>query len=308
MKKLLGSFLAVALLTSQVAAQSNPAFDLQDPADGHTTGTINGNTNVLDMVGGYTENGSNTLSNDVSGNAGTATSLSANGANCSAGSAPLGVDASGAAESCTDYLENVSEDASPTLGGDLAGADFALLNISTGHINGQLTVGGLVSCDTIDTDANGVMSCGTDATGGAGSLATVLSSVTWSGSSGSNSSFAVCEASAPITTTGGLVRYSVVTSPGHNQAASNTKVHLLRSDGTTSSFVEGNDQDTGCTNTTSSGASHQGSTTCAGTDFVASGTSASYTYCVGYAVDGGSGWILAIEGLHRLEVTEVNIQ
>ena len=38
---------------------------------------------------------------NTSGNAGTATALAANGANCSAGSYPLGVDASGAVESCT---------------------------------------------------------------------------------------------------------------------------------------------------------------------------------------------------------------
>lgn len=37
----------------------------------------------------------------ISGNAGTATALAANGANCSAGNYPLGVDASGAVESCT---------------------------------------------------------------------------------------------------------------------------------------------------------------------------------------------------------------
>lgn len=37
-----------------------------------------------------------------SGNAGTASALAANGGNCSAGSFPLGVDASGAVESCTD--------------------------------------------------------------------------------------------------------------------------------------------------------------------------------------------------------------
>lgn len=45
------------------------------------------------------------------GNADTATALSANGANCSAGNAPLGVDASGAAESCFDVwteAENTS--------------------------------------------------------------------------------------------------------------------------------------------------------------------------------------------------------
>jgi len=40
-------------------------------------------------------------STSLSGNASTATALAANGANCSAGQYPLGVDASGAAESCT---------------------------------------------------------------------------------------------------------------------------------------------------------------------------------------------------------------
>lgn len=41
------------------------------------------------------------LNGPGSQNAATATALAANGANCSAGSYPLGVDASGAAESCT---------------------------------------------------------------------------------------------------------------------------------------------------------------------------------------------------------------
>ena len=43
--------------------------------------------------------------------AATATALAANGANCSAGSAPLGVDASGTAETCTDYEEDLSNSA-----------------------------------------------------------------------------------------------------------------------------------------------------------------------------------------------------
>jgi hypothetical protein len=46
----------------------------------------------------------NTISGSVSGNAGTATALAANGANCTAGSFPLGVNASGAAESCADNI------------------------------------------------------------------------------------------------------------------------------------------------------------------------------------------------------------
>jgi hypothetical protein len=44
----------------------------------------------------------------ISGNAATATALAVNGANCSAGSFPLGVDASGASESCTATAELLS--------------------------------------------------------------------------------------------------------------------------------------------------------------------------------------------------------
>lgn len=54
---------------------------------------------------------SSPLNTDISGNAGTATALAANGANCSAGNAPLGVDASGAVESCTDFEEDLSNEA-----------------------------------------------------------------------------------------------------------------------------------------------------------------------------------------------------
>lgn len=44
----------------------------------------------------------------ITGNAGTATALAANGANCSAGSYPLGVSASGAVESCTAVAANAN--------------------------------------------------------------------------------------------------------------------------------------------------------------------------------------------------------
>lgn len=87
------------------------------------------------------------LTGTLTGNADTATALAANGSNCSAGSAPLGVDASGAVESCTDYeedlsneaglyaalsdvslfLEDLIDDTTPQLGGDLdaEGNNFA---------------------------------------------------------------------------------------------------------------------------------------------------------------------------------------
>lgn len=52
-----------------------------------------------------------TCSASISGfNAGTATALAANGANCSAGNYPLGVDASGAVENCTAAVTTSSTD------------------------------------------------------------------------------------------------------------------------------------------------------------------------------------------------------
>lgn len=58
---------------------------------------------LLIAVVAYATPPSPPFSNNITGNAATATSLAANGANCNAGYAPLGVDASGAVESCTQY-------------------------------------------------------------------------------------------------------------------------------------------------------------------------------------------------------------
>lgn len=54
------------------------------------------NGQVLALSGGYPG-----WTTNIAGNAGTATALAANPSNCAAGTFPLGVDASGAAESCT---------------------------------------------------------------------------------------------------------------------------------------------------------------------------------------------------------------
>lgn len=51
-----------------------------------------------------------TLTGDLTGNADTATALSANGSNCSAGNAPLGVDENGAVESCYDVFTQAEND------------------------------------------------------------------------------------------------------------------------------------------------------------------------------------------------------
>lgn len=65
--------------------------------------------NVVDNLSGNNSNWAPTLGTGVVNNlhantSATATALAANGANCSAGNFPLGVDASGAAEGCTDVV------------------------------------------------------------------------------------------------------------------------------------------------------------------------------------------------------------
>ena len=69
-----------------------------------------------------------TVSNTISGNAGTATALAANGANCSAGSFPLGVSASGAAESCADDITGNAATATALAanGGNCSAGSFPL--------------------------------------------------------------------------------------------------------------------------------------------------------------------------------------
>lgn len=71
----------------------------------------------------------------ISGNAGTATALAANGANCSAGNYPLGVDASGAVEDCTAVAAGGS--ITLDLGDDGGNDSTALGEIAiTGDTNG----------------------------------------------------------------------------------------------------------------------------------------------------------------------------
>lgn len=105
------------------------------------------------FIGALTGN----VTGDVTGNADTATALAANGANCTAGNAPLGVDASGAVESCFDvwteaentsagYIANVVEDTTPQLGGELDAQDnniTSVSNITLDSIQADSTSGGI---------------------------------------------------------------------------------------------------------------------------------------------------------------------
>lgn len=92
-----------SVYASALGSDDNYVTDAEKVVIGNTSGTNTGDQTT------------------ITGNAGTATALAANGANCSAGQYPLGVDASGAVESCTagGGLLNIVEDTTPQLGGDL---------------------------------------------------------------------------------------------------------------------------------------------------------------------------------------------
>lgn len=90
-----------------------------------TSSTVGSTIVARDSSGNFSANAitAGTFTGALTGNASTATALAANGANCSANNAPLGVDASGAAESCfavVPQTRTISTTAPVTGGGDLS--------------------------------------------------------------------------------------------------------------------------------------------------------------------------------------------
>ena len=123
---------------------------------------------------------SNLITGSVSGNAGTATALAANGTNCSAGSYPLGVDASGNSESCTvattGTVTAVSVASSNGFAGSSSGGATPALTIST-SITGLLKGNGTAISAAALSDfptmaANTLIGNGTGVTAAPTALAT----------------------------------------------------------------------------------------------------------------------------------------
>lgn len=119
-------------------------------------------------VGTATQNGSNKLtvqggvyvSGTITGNATTAsaaTALAANGANCSAGSSPLGVDASGAVESCFSVVRPADIDTSAEI------AALVTNETGTGSLvfNTAPTFSGTVTATAFVGDGSGLTGVGT---------------------------------------------------------------------------------------------------------------------------------------------------
>ncbi len=98
---------------------------------------------------------------------------------------------------------------------------------TTLHVTGGARITGLVSCDTIDTDANGVLSCGTDGAGGAGLAKNAADTSTAAITSSNflyvftNSSSAVASGVLKVdngSNTGSALSVTSSANPGSNQA------------------------------------------------------------------------------------------
>lgn len=144
---------AWACAADNAAAGSGAILDLGDDASNESTSigeiATTGDTNSV-----FTEPSADKLLINLGNNwptADAATALSANGANCTAGNAPLGVDASGAVESCFD----VEEEAHAAEHAQDAADELLVEDLGTACTANQFArsdgVGGL-TCDTaLDT-------------------------------------------------------------------------------------------------------------------------------------------------------------
>jgi len=97
-------------LTCTGCVTSIPNYD----AFTHVVTGTSATSTEMRFTGGFISNASSTVASTLTvtggviGNASTATALAANGANCNAGEYPLGVNASGAVESCTDATTEIN--------------------------------------------------------------------------------------------------------------------------------------------------------------------------------------------------------
>ena len=145
--------------TTAATANTASAIVARDGSGNFVAGTI-----TAALTGNVTGNVTGT-SGSATGNAGTSTALAANGANCSAGQFPLGVDASGAVETCTSLPTTVAGTANQITASASTGAitlsiptSPTLPGTTTGTFSGNLTgnVTGNASGSSGSTTGNAV--------------------------------------------------------------------------------------------------------------------------------------------------------
>lgn len=130
-------------------------------ANSSTTATALNTASAIVARDGSGNFAAGTITAALTGNASTSTALAANGANCSAGSFPLGVDAAGASETCTALPTTISGTANEITASASTGAVTLSLpstvNLSSKTLrvpNGTFLPGGCTVGDSyMDTDA-----------------------------------------------------------------------------------------------------------------------------------------------------------
>ena len=94
------------------------------------------------------------LTGEVTGNASTASALAANGANCAAGSYPLGIDDAGAIESCTDATTEINTIVNALGGTGLTCAGQSCnVDLGTAIVTGEITDDEILEVDLDVTNA-----------------------------------------------------------------------------------------------------------------------------------------------------------
>jgi len=205
------------------ASASTGAITLSLPA------TITGLTSVTStsFTGALTGNVTGNVtgsSGSTTGNAATATALAANGANCSAGQFPLGVNASGAAESCTALPTTISGTANQITASASTGAVTLSLPATitgltsvtstgfTGALTGNASTATALAANGTNCSA-GSYALGVDASGNAegctvASGAGTVTSVGWTGGIVSIATATTTPAFTIAGTSGGIPYFS----------------------------------------------------------------------------------------------------
>lgn len=159
-----------------VSATAGSGFDWTVAGYGVSTTTTLGFLNGFLSTASSTVHASSTFTGvmtasggifgNLTGTASLATALGANGANCSAGQAPLGVDASGAAEGCASVATFAYPWTTETLNGQLGNSTSTLLRLFGGATTTALSANTLAVGGTATTSINsaGTITSGSTAT------------------------------------------------------------------------------------------------------------------------------------------------